>query len=48
MKPQEDASPLKDRGMLRESLTVYDVIYNPRETRLLRDAKAAGAKQPMG
>ena len=48
MKPQEDASPLKDRGMLRESLAVYDVIYNPRETRLLRDAKAAGAKTANG
>jgi len=30
------------------SLTVFDVVYNPYETRLLREAKAAGAKTING
>jgi shikimate 5-dehydrogenase len=34
--------------LLRESLAVYDVIYNPRETRLLKEAKATGAKTANG
>ncbi|WP_291292868.1 shikimate dehydrogenase [Enterococcus sp.] len=48
MKPNEDESPLKDSRLLRESLAVYDVIYNPRETRLLKEAKATGAKTANG
>ncbi|OTN76452.1 shikimate 5-dehydrogenase [Enterococcus sp. 8G7_MSG3316] len=48
MKPNEDVSPLKDTTLLRETLAVYDVIYNPRETQLLKDAKAAGAKTANG
>jgi shikimate dehydrogenase len=48
MKPNEAESPLKDSSLLRESLAVYDVIYNPRETRLLKEAKAAGAKTANG
>ncbi|WP_461197504.1 shikimate dehydrogenase [Enterococcus sp. N249-2] len=48
MKPNESESPLKDTSLLRASMAVYDVIYNPRETQLLRDAKAAGAKTANG
>jgi len=29
---------------LTDNLTVFDIIYNPLPTRLLREAKAAGAK----
>lgn len=48
MKPNENQSPLKDNSLLRETLAVYDVIYNPRETKLLQDAKAVGAKTANG
>ncbi len=44
--PTEDASPFPS-GLLRRRLLVYDLVYNPPETRLLRDAKAAGAR-PVG
>ncbi|MDM7919021.1 MAG: shikimate dehydrogenase [Methanosarcina sp.] len=33
---------------LHSSLTVFDIVYNPLETRLLREAKAAGAKTISG
>jgi shikimate dehydrogenase len=33
---------------LHSDLTVFDIVYNPLETRLLREAKAAGAKTISG
>jgi shikimate dehydrogenase len=33
---------------LHRGLTVFDIVYNPLETRLLREAKAAGAKTVSG
>jgi shikimate dehydrogenase len=33
---------------LHPNLTVFDIVYNPLETRLLREAKAAGAKTVSG
>jgi shikimate dehydrogenase len=33
---------------LHSDLTVFDIVYNPLETRLLREAKAAGAKTVSG
>lgn len=33
---------------LHSSLTVFDIVYNPLETRLLREAKVAGAKTVSG
>ena len=35
---------LVPRNLLRADMVVFDIIYNPSETRLLREAKAAGAK----
>jgi shikimate dehydrogenase len=35
-------------GMLRSELTVMDIVYNPRETKLLREAKAAGCRTIQG
>ena len=35
-------------GFLHSSLTVMDIVYNPLETRLLRDAKAAGCRTIRG
>lgn len=42
MKPMDDKSIIKDVSMLRPELVVADIVYNPEETKLLKDAKAAG------
>jgi len=42
MKPMEDISVIKDVSLFRPDLVVADIVYNPEETRLLREAKAAG------
>ena len=42
MKPMEDQSIIKDLSLLRPELVVADIVYNPEETKLLKDAKAAG------
>lgn len=44
MAPNVDATPITDTAMFYPELTVADVIYNPRETRLLSEAKACGCK----
>jgi len=43
MKPKETETPVK-REFLRRDLVVFDIVYDPPETRLLREAKAIGAK----
>lgn len=42
MKPMDDQSVVKDLSALRQGLVVVDIVYNPEETLLLKDAKAAG------
>ena len=42
MAPNTDACIIKDASFLHEGLIVSDVIYNPRETKLLQMAKANG------
>lgn len=42
MSPKEDACLIPDRTYLHPGLIVSDVIYNPKETKLLRMAKEAG------
>ena len=42
MKPMEDKSVVKDTSVFRPGLVVCDVVYNPEETKLLKDAAAAG------
>ena len=42
MAPDTEASILPDSALLHPELTVADVIYNPRETLLLKQAKAVG------
>ncbi len=42
MKPMDDQSVVKDLSVLRPGLVVADIVYNPEETKLLKDAKAAG------
>ncbi|MBE5889880.1 MAG: shikimate dehydrogenase [Lachnospiraceae bacterium] len=44
MKPMDDQSIVKDPSFFRPELIVCDVVYNPIETKLLREAKAAGCK----
>lgn len=42
MYPREEESPVP-RDVLHDDLAVYDIVYNPLETRLLRDARSRGA-----
>lgn len=42
MKPMEDVSIVKDTSVFRPGLVVCDVVYNPEETKMLKEAKAAG------
>lgn len=42
MAPHTDASPIPEASMLHEDLIVSDIIYNPRETRLMTQAKQRG------
>ena len=44
MKPHDNISPITDTSVFRQGLVVADVVYNPEETRLLREAKEAGCK----
>ena len=47
MHPKTDASPVP-REMLRPGLVVYDAVYNPIETRLLKEAREAGCRTIAG
>jgi shikimate dehydrogenase len=42
MAPDVDETPWPEGTMLPEGAAVYDLVYYPRETRLVRDAKAKG------
>lgn len=42
MKPMELESVVKDTSAFRPGLVVCDAVYNPKETKLLREAKEAG------
>jgi len=46
LKPTDES--LVDPDMLHQGLFVYDVIYNPSQTKLLKDAKKKGAKTANG
>lgn len=48
MKPLDDLSVVKDLSAFHENLVVCDAVYNPVETKLLREAKAAGCKTVSG
>lgn len=47
MKPLEDVSLIEDPAMIRPDLVVFDVVYSPRETKLLKFAKEHGAKKAI-
>lgn len=44
MAPHADSSVITDPSVFHAGLVVTDTVYNPIETRLLREAKAQGAK----
>lgn len=44
MKPMDAESPVKDIAAFHKDLVVCDIVYNPIETKLLRDAREAGCK----
>lgn len=47
MCPLDDVT-LVDPSLFRQELVVADTVYNPRETRMLREAKAAGCRTVGG
>jgi shikimate dehydrogenase len=47
MKPHPEESPVPPKW-LRRSLSVMDIVYNPLETKLAKEAKEAGAKVVSG
>lgn len=48
MAPDTDKTIITDTSMFHKDLFVFDVIYNPKETRLLREAKEAGCRTGNG
>ena len=44
MAPYEDQSNITDLSWFRPDLVVTDVVYAPPETKMLREARAAGCK----
>ena len=48
MAPKTDRCIITDDSVFRKDLFVFDVIYNPQEARLLREAKEAGCKTGNG
>ena len=47
MEPNANQSPVAPEWLKRD-LVVMDIVYNPIETRLAKDAKAAGAQVVSG
>ena len=48
MKPREDESLVKDLSVYHAELVVADIVYNPIETKMMKDAKGAGVKKVVG
>lgn len=48
MKPREEESLIKDMSVYHKDLVVAEIIYNPKETKMMKDAMAAGVKKVVG
>ena len=48
MKPGDGEKLIEDRSIFHKGLAVTDVVYNPRETRLIVEAKEAGCRTVPG
>ncbi len=48
MTPNIDTSPLPDDLSLPLTTFIYDLVYNPRETKLIRDARSKGLQAVTG
>lgn len=48
MKPMEEESLIKDTSVFRPDLIVADAVYNPRETKMVQEAKEKGCKVVLG
>ncbi|HRQ22171.1 MAG TPA: shikimate dehydrogenase [Anaerolineales bacterium] len=48
MFPNMDASPLPNELSLHPNTFVYDLVYNPRETKLIRNARSQGLRATTG
>jgi shikimate dehydrogenase len=48
MTPNTKTSPLPENAVLLKNTFVYDLVYNPRETKLVRDARAQGLNASTG
>lgn len=48
MKPHDDISLITDKSVFRSDLVVADVVYNPAETKLIKEAKEAGCAKAIG
>jgi shikimate 5-dehydrogenase len=46
--PDPDGSPLPDAAALDETVTVFDTVYDPVRTPLIREAEARGARTVTG
>lgn len=44
MAPNTDTSPISDLSVFHNDLLVTDAVYNPRETKLITDAKSCGCE----
>jgi shikimate dehydrogenase len=48
MTPNTDQSPLPVNATLPNDIMIYDLVYNPRETKLVKDARAQGLQATTG
>lgn len=48
MTPNVDQSPLPENVTLAPHTKIYDLVYNPRETKLVKDARAQGLSATTG
>jgi shikimate dehydrogenase len=48
MTPNIDQSPLPESTIFAENTFIYDLVYNPRETKLVKDARAQGLNASTG